>query len=185
VVIDVQDGFDHPSWGPTSNTPGCEDNVARLLHHWRATDCGPVVIVQHHSVSPTSPLHPDQPGNQLKSLVTPGPGELLVTKSVSSAFYGEPDLHAWLTEQNVTHVVIGGIQTNMCVETTARMAGNLGYQVTVPWDATRIFDLTAEIPGLGHLTTTADELLRVTSLNLHAGGFARLTTTDAMLNERA
>ncbi|MGY4388574.1 nicotinamidase-related amidase [Streptomyces sp. TE12347] len=70
-----------------------------------------------------------------------------------------------------------GIQTNMCVETTARMAGNLGYDVLVPLDATHTFDLA----GPEGLALTADELARATAVNLQGGGFARVTTTAALL----
>ena len=73
--------------------------------------------------------------------------------------------------------MICGIQTNMCVETTARMAGNLGYDVTVALDATRTFDLTADVAGLGIVTRTAAELMATTALDLQAGGFAQIATT--------
>jgi nicotinamidase-related amidase len=102
---------------------------------------------------------------------------LVVSKSVNSAFYGEPDLHAWLGERGIGEVVICGIQTNMCVETTARMAANLGYDVTVALDATRTFDLTADVAGLGTVTRTAEELMATTALVLQAGDFARIATT--------
>jgi nicotinamidase-related amidase len=102
---------------------------------------------------------------------------LLVTKNVNSAFYGEPDLQAWLDEQGIRDLVICGIQTNMCVETTARMAGNLGYDVTVAIDATHTFDLT----GSDGSVLTADELSRATAVNLSGGGFAKVVTTAELL----
>ena len=68
---------------------------------------------------------------------------------MNSAFYGDIDLHAWLTERGIGEIVVCGIQTNMCVETTARMAGNLGYDVTVALDATRTFDLAGGCRGPG------------------------------------
>ncbi len=106
---------------------------------------------------------------------------LTVGKHVNSAFYGDPDLHAWLQSQGITQLVLCGIQTNMCVETTARMAGNLGYDVTVVLDATRTFDLTADIAGVGTVTRTADELMTTTALDLQAGGFAAIATTASLV----
>jgi len=99
------------------------------------------------------------------------------SKNVNSAFYGDPDLHAWLRERGIRELVICGIQTNMCVETTARMAGNLGYDVTVVLDATRTFDLSGEIAGLGTVTRTAVELMANTAVVLQQGGFARIAAT--------
>ncbi|MGY3680712.1 nicotinamidase-related amidase [Streptomyces sp. TE33382] len=97
-------------------------------------------------------------------------GELFVTKSVNSAFYGTPDLDTWLREAGVRQIVVAGIQTNMCAETTARMAGNLGYGVFFPLDATYTFD------GVGPWgwTLGAEELARATAVSLHGGGFARV-----------
>ena len=100
-----------------------------------------------------------------------------MTKNVNSAFYGDPDLHAWLAERGIGELVVCGIQTNMCVETTARMAGNLGYDVTVALDATRTFDLQADVAGLGLVTRTAAELMATTALD-PAGGRLRADRDD-------
>ncbi|MET0297924.1 MAG: cysteine hydrolase family protein [Microbacterium sp.] len=180
IVIDMQRAFDDLDfWGPTTN-PACEANVAALIGAWQATG-EPIVVVRHDSVSPGSPLNPAEPGNALVDAVAAVQPALFVTKSVNSAFYGDPDLHAWLRQQGVDELVVCGIQTNMCVETTARMAGNLGYDVTVALDATRTFDLTADVAGLGTVTRTADELMAATALVLQEGGFARIETTGALV----
>ncbi len=181
IVIDVQAGFDDPSWGPTTNYPDCENNIAHLLQYWQTDGRGPIIIVQHDSPSPQSPLHAEQPGNALKDFVAQAPADLLIRKQVNSAFHGEPDLHQWLTTNRIKDLVICGIQTNMCIETTARVGGNLGYRVTVPWDATRTFDLRTTVPGLGDVHTTAREIIQMTALNLQGGRFAVVTTTDDLM----
>lgn len=176
IVIDVQDGFDQAKfWGPTANLEA-EANIEALLQHWGRQRPGPVIVVRHDSKNQASPLHGSSGGNRLKAFVAGDAADLLVVKSVNSAFYGDPDLHAWLKAAGVRELVVCGIQTNMCVETTARMAGNLGYRVTVPLDATRTFDLTAELPD-GRTTLEAAQLMRATAVNLQAGGFATVTTT--------
>ncbi len=173
LVIDVQAGFDDPRWGPRNN-PACEANVAALIEAWRSAG-RPVVVVRHDSMSPGSPLRPNQPGNDLKPVVSGDP-DLLVTKHVNSAFYGEPDLHVWLQDRGATGVAITGIQTNMCCETTARMAGNLGYDTLFVLDATATFDMTAHDGG----TIAADELARVTATNLQ-DEFADVVMTADLL----
>jgi nicotinamidase-related amidase len=103
-----------------------------------------------------------------------------VDKRVNSAFHGSPDLNAWLRGRGIGAIVLAGIQTNMCVETTARVGGNLGYRVTVPLDATRTFPLSAEVAG-ERVELTAEELTRATAVNLAGGQFAAVTTTERVL----
>ncbi|KJY45001.1 cysteine hydrolase family protein [Streptomyces sp. A1547] len=178
LVIDVQKGFDDASfWGPRNN-PAAEANIARLMDAWQESG-RPVVLVQHASRSAGSVLAADRPGHAFKDFVADraGRASLLVTKAVNSSFYGTPDLAAWLTAQGIGQLVVSGIQTNMCVETTARMAGNLGYDVLVPLDATHTFDLE----GPDGLRLTAEELATATAVNLQGGGFARVVTTAQLL----
>jgi nicotinamidase-related amidase len=137
VVIDVQQGFDDPVWG-TRNNPDAEARIAGLLAAWRESG-RPVVIVQHDSASPASPLRPGQPGNDLKPAVRPRPGELHYRKRVNSALIGTT-LGADLRALGVESVVITGLVTNHCVSTTARMAANLGFRTIVVSDATATFD---------------------------------------------
>lgn len=179
IVIDMQRAFDDLDyWGPTAN-PECEANVAALIAAWEKSD-EPIVVVRHDSVSPGSPLHPSAPGNALVEPVAGVAPALSVTKNVNSAFYGDPDLHAWLGGRGICELVLCGIQTNMCVETTARMAGNLGYDVTLVLDATRTFDLSGDVAGAGAVSRTASELMATTALDLQEGGFARIATTASL-----
>lgn len=173
VVVDVQRGFDDPRWGPGDN-PECEDNIGRLVDHWRRTG-QPIVFVRHDSAEPGSPLAPGTPGNDFKDVVA-GEPDLLVTKSVNSCFYGAPDLHAWLRDSGIDAVAICGITTNHCCDTTARMAGNLGYDVAFVLDATRAFDLTAP----DGTVVPAAALRQATAANLH-GEFATVVSTDDLI----
>ncbi|HHP7237890.1 cysteine hydrolase family protein [Longibacter sp.] len=139
LIIDVQQGFEDPSWGARNNQ-NAEKNIARLLKAWRDQD-GLVVCVQHLSTEPDSPLRPGQPGVQLRAEVQPREGDLLIQKRVNSAFIGT-DLQTQLEAREIGTVVIVGLTTNHCVSTTARMAANLGFGVVVVDDATAAFDHT-------------------------------------------
>jgi nicotinamidase-related amidase len=173
LVIDVQKAFaDAAYWGRRDN-PGCERNIAVLLATWRAAG-GPIVFVRHDSGEPDSPLRPGRPGNALQDILT-GTPDLLVAKDTNSAFYGDPDLHAWLQERDVADVVICGITTNHCCETTARMAGNLGYATTFVIDATHTFDRRAPDGEI----IPAELISRVTAANLD-GEFATVVQTAAL-----
>lgn len=171
IIVDLQLGFDDPRWGRRNN-PACEANIARLLAHWRRHE-QPVVFVRHDSTESESPLRPGTAGNQLRPQLTGSP-DLLVTKSVHSAFHGSPDLEAWLHRHGADEVVVTGVQTNMCRETTARLASDLGFSMTFALDATHTFDL----PGI-----SADELARATAATL-AADFGRVALTSELLQER-
>jgi nicotinamidase-related amidase len=171
LVIDVQRAFDDAAeWGRRNN-PDCERNVAALVAEWQAAG-RPIVLVRHDSDEPGSSLAPGADGNAFKPLLDGVEGDLLVAKRVNSAFYGDPDLHAWLQERGIGTLVLCGIQTNHCVETTARMGGNLGYDVRFVLDATHTFDRT----GPDGTTLSADELARATATSLH-GEFATVVST--------
>lgn len=169
IVVDVQRAFHDPVWGPRSN-PACEDNIAALLDAWRRRG-EPIVFVRHDSVQPGSPLAPGSPGNAFQDVITGAP-DLLVTKHVNSSFLGDPPLDPWLRDRGIDRIAICGIQTNMCCETTARMGGNLGYDVRFVLDATHTFDL----PAPDGTVIPADLLMRVTAANLD-GEFARVVQT--------
>ncbi len=124
LVIDVQRGFDSPVWGRRNN-PDCEQNIATLIEAWRARDW-PLVFIRHDSREPDSPLRTESDGNRFKDMVA-GEPDLLVSKNVNSAFYGDPDLEAWLRGNSIRAVAICGITSNHCCETTR-------VSVPVLWD---------------------------------------------------
>ena len=170
VVVDVQKGLDEALyWGPRDN-PDCERNISTLIDAWRKSG-QPVVFVRHDSTEAASPLRPCAPGNAFKECIV-GTPDLLVAKSVNSAFFGEPSLDDWLRERGIGDIAICGITTNHCCETTARMAGNMGYRVFFVLDATHAFDMTAVDGSL----IPATEVARVTGANLQ-GEFARVIST--------
>jgi nicotinamidase-related amidase len=138
LVIDVQKGFDRYTAEYHRNNPALETNLARLLDAWRASG-RPVIYVQHLSKLADSPLRPGQAGSEIKDEVAPRAGEPVVQKSVNSAFIGTT-LEADLRGHGRSTLVLTGMQTNMCVSTTARMAGNLGFKTYVVSDATATFD---------------------------------------------
>ena len=163
MVVDVQEAFDDAAYWGTRNNPDCEANVAALIAAWRAAD-RPLVYVKHEFET-----HP----HAFKEVVT-GEPDLLVTKTVNSAFYGEPDLDGWLRSRDIGAIALCGISTDHCVETTARMGGNLGYEVLFALDATHTFDRT----GPDGTVMTADELARATATSLHEEFATIVRTAD-------
>ena len=177
ILIDVQKGFDDPVWGRRNN-PEAETNMATLLYMWRETG-RPIIHIQHCSRNPHSPLYSSSPGNLIKDLVRPQGEEPVLQKSVNSAFIGT-DLEARLRRDGITALVLVGLTTNHCVETTTRMAGNLGFDTYLVSDATATFDRTGP-DGILH---TAEEIQAMTLTNLHQE-FATIVTTDNVIRNLA
>lgn len=137
IVVDVQQGFLDPTWGPRNNMDA-ESNIARLIAAWRRTG-RPIRHIHHSSRSPTGSFYQGTPGHEVKPEATPIAGEPIHLKEVNSAFIGtslEYDLRA----EGSDTLVIVGLTTNHCVSTTVRMAGNLGFATYVVEDATATFD---------------------------------------------
>jgi nicotinamidase-related amidase len=173
IVIDVQKGFDDPSWGRRNN-PGAEANIGRLLEAWRRAG-RPVIHVRHDSRSLGSPLRPGRPGNAIKEAVRPLSHEPVVPKTAHGAFV-ETDLEERLRRSGAAAVVLVGMTTNHCVSTTARMADDLGFAVRVVADATATFDRRTPSGRL----VPAEEMHELGLTELH-GEFATVVDTAAVI----
>ena len=137
LLVDLQVGVDVlEHWGgPTGrrNNPDAEARQADLLAAWRAAGL-PVVFTLHDSRETASPLKAALPTGAAKPGLGPRAGEMVVTKDVNGAFFGT-NLELELRRAAVVRLVVAGFFTNMCVETTARTAGNLGFDTYVVGDA--------------------------------------------------
>ena len=173
LVVDVQQGFDAPSWGRRNN-PGMEARIAALLDAWRSSN-RPVIHVKHMSTEPASPLRPDQPGNAFKVVAAPRPDERVIEKRVNCGFIGTT-LEAELRAAGHQTLVIAGLTTNHCISTTARMAGDLGFDTWVVSDATATFDRI----GPDGLRYPAEQIHAIALSDLH-GEFATIADTESVL----
>jgi len=173
IIIDVQKGFDDSRWGRRNN-PKAEANIARLLDAWRRSN-RPVFHVQHSSGLRDSPLNPRAAGHAIKDIVAPRTGEPVIKKTVHSAFIGT-DLEKRLRKSRIRTVVLTGLTTDYCVATTARMAGNLGFDTYVVSDATATFDRE----GADGKRYSAEEVHAVNLASLNQE-FAKIVTTNALL----
>jgi len=137
LLIDVQKGVDDlQHWGGATgrrNNPDAEAHMKLLLDGWREKSL-PVIFTQHDSRESTSPLKWSLPSGAMKEGFESVDGEIIIWKDVNSSFIGT-NLEVELRRRGVTRLVVIGFFTNFCVETTIRMAGNMGYDCYLVHDA--------------------------------------------------
>lgn len=173
ILLDQQKGILHPRLGPRNN-PDAELRMLQLLDFWRQS-ARPVIHVHHLSRSPDSVFWPGQSGVEVQERFEPLAGERLVQKQVPDAFCGtrlEADLH----EAGIGQLVIVGVATNNSVESTARTAGNLGFDTWVAEDACFTFD---KADYFGH-ARSAGEVHAMSLGNLH-GEYATVVSVKQIL----
>lgn len=134
VVIDVQQGmFEMPQ--KLYRGDETVERLAAVLERARSQGV-PVFHVRHEALGG---FERDTRGWFHHRTVAPRDGEAIVDKRRSSAFH-ETDFHARLQAGGVDHLVIGGMQTQFCVESTVRNAVTLGYRLTVIEDGHTTWD---------------------------------------------
>ena len=178
LLIDVQKGVNDTRYygGATGrrNNPGAEENIRELLREWRQTG-KKVAFTRHDSKEVGSPLKLSlESGSQLPGF-DPADSDIVVTKDVNSGFIGTP-LELELHRVGAGRLVVAGFFTNVCVETTVRMAGNMGFDTYLVHDAcattNRVgLDGTDYDPNLVHAMSIA---------NLHGEFCTALSTRDAI-----
>jgi nicotinamidase-related amidase len=134
IVIDVQESFrQRESWQAASD-PDVAGQVGRLVDHARLQDWL-VVWVLHAEPGSDTVFDPALGHVRPIDGLAPAAGEPVLTKTSHNAFT-TTNLQQILTERGVREVVTCGIRTEQCVETTTRLASDLGYTVTFVSDAT-------------------------------------------------
>lgn len=177
ILIDIQKAFlDEQYWGRNRNNKQAEIVCGKILAKWRTLDL-PVLHVRHHSANPQSVLHPSNKGIEFNDHVLPLENETVITKNVNSAFIGT-DLQEQLDQLHIKTLVLVGLTTNHCVSTTARMAGNLGYETYLIADATATFGRV----GI-HGEAYDAELIHSTSLASLNHEFATVWDSNKLLTE--
>ncbi|QDQ25360.1 isochorismatase family protein [Chitinimonas arctica] len=172
LVIDVQESFRHTLYWQT-------DDLARYLAAQNRLIAGareagvPVVRIFH--------VDADGPFSHDSGLIVPLAGsdthaDHTVQKHVHSAMV-DTGLPEWLRARGIERLIISGIRTEQCCETTTRHASDIGFQIDYVSEATLTFPMRH---ANGRVFSTA-EIRERTELVL-AGRFARICTVDSVLD---
>jgi ureidoacrylate peracid hydrolase len=186
LVIDMQNGFCHPDGSfaslgldvslPLAAAEGCRQLVdgaraagipviwTRYVYRPDYADGGLLVTDLLPAIREVRSLEDGTWDAALLDELTPAPGEAVIDKNRYSAFYGTR-LEPLLTSQGIRNLVMCGVTTNMCVETTARDASQRDYRTVVVADASAEFDRTRHDAalftigfGFGWVADTAEVL---------------------------
>jgi nicotinamidase-related amidase len=177
LVIDVQESFRQrpDDWNAMGN-PQLVDHVNRLVEAARAA--GHLIVWITHAEHGTNNVFDPASGFvRVIDELEPIDREPQITKTSVNAFT-TTNLQQQLTEHGVAEVIVCGIRTEQCCETTARVASDLGYGVTFVTDATTTSGIAATS---GRASLTAQEIMARTETILAAREFATIATTDEVV----
>jgi len=179
LVIDVQESFRHRPYWQDGELPAFITNVQGLIDRSRAAGL-PVIQVFHEEPGDAAEPFARASGHvrTLRELkITP---DAVFRKSVHSAMFARDEsgqsLEAWLRAQGVGRLLVTGIRTEQCCETTTRHASDLGFEVLYVTDATLTFPMRA---ANGREYSPAD--IRERTELVLAGRFARIVPSSAAL----
>ena len=146
VMIDIQnDYFERGKWELVGAKEAAKQ-AQMILKQFRDKDL-PIIHVQHVSMRPDAIFFlPDTEGVEIHQSVTPVANEKVIVKHSPNSFINTT-LFESLQAESITHLVICGMMTNMCVDATTRAAKDLGFECTVISDAcaTRNLEIDGEI----------------------------------------
>lgn len=130
ILIDIQnDYFPHGRF-PLAGMRSAASNAAKLLQR-RRDEGTPVIHIRHISESPDAGFFlPDTRGSEIHDSVRPLESETVLIKHTPNSFAGT-DLLEILRGLGAEELHLAGAMTNMCVDSTARAAFDLGFKVVV------------------------------------------------------
>lgn len=117
LVVDCQKGFEHPThWGHARSNPDFESNLTALLEAFRSKhdqhSSAQIIHIIHKSSDPTSPLSTEGPGVDFLPYAKPRSGEVVISKTVNSAFIGT-NLEERIRADGIRRLYIAGLTTSI------------------------------------------------------------------------
>jgi nicotinamidase-related amidase len=130
LIIDIQNDYFPSGKMELEGPDAAAAHASSILQRFRREKL-PVIHVRHLSTRPGSTFFiPGTEGAEIHAKVTPLPGETVVEKNFPNSFRNT-ELKAVLDSQQIKNLVVVGMMTHMCVDSSVRQAADLGYKVTL------------------------------------------------------
>jgi nicotinamidase-related amidase len=176
IVVDVQNDYFENGANPLFHSDQTLSNIEKLLDHFRIKH-DHVVFIKHIATAATATFFkPETFGSEIHQELKPQVGEKIVVKHFPNSFR-DTELQEILQEQEITHLVICGMMSHMCIDATTRAAKDLGYTCTVIDDACTTKDL--EINGVIISATNVHNSF-MAALNYF---YSQVIKTESILNQ--
>lgn len=134
IIIDIQLDYFENGLCPLVNPDIASLNAKYILNSFRE-DNSEIIHIQHIAVRQGSTFFlPDTKGCAIHSDVEPVCPEKIIVKHYPNSFH-ETELLSYLKERNITDLVICGMMTHMCVDSTTRAAKDFGFNCMLIGDA--------------------------------------------------
>jgi nicotinamidase-related amidase len=175
IVIDIQNDYFENGAIELVNPIEASLKARKVIDFFREHNL-PIAHIQHLSADPSMPIFiPETFGSEIHENVKPLEGEKVIQKHCPNSFK-ETDLLEFLIANEVTEVIITGMMTHMCVDSTTRAAKDFGFECTVIGDACASRDL--EISG----KTVKAEDAQNAFLSALTFFYAKVQNSDEFLN---
>jgi nicotinamidase-related amidase len=140
IVIDVQNDYFPGGSCELHNSYEAEKVIIELIEESRSID-RPIIYIKHINAPNRTFFIEGTWGCEISERIKPAPSDKIITKHYPSAFF-ETDLQEYLSALGIEKLIICGMMTHMCVDTTVRAAKDFGYKVDLVEKACTTKDLT-------------------------------------------
>lgn len=141
LIIDIQNDYFPGGAMELAGSIEAGARAGKLLEAFRGKGL-PVIHVQHISTRPGASFFvPGTSGVEIHPSVSPRTDETIIQKNFPNSFRGTPLLQH-LRDKDITRLVVAGMMTQMCVDSTVRAAADLGFECLLAHDACATRDLS-------------------------------------------
>lgn len=176
LIVDIQNDYFPGGAMELVGAEAAGEKAGKLLNAFREKG-RPVIHIQHLSIRPGATFFlPGTRGAEIHASVQPLKRETLLQKNFPNAFRETPLLER-LRKEGIQKLVIAGMMTHMCIDTTTRAASDLGFACSLAHDACATRSLSF---GAEQVPAASVQAAYLAGLN---GAFAKVAPVEALVPE--